>query len=43
MTQHETTAGSRTPDMPVIGAPAPVRLVRTALLGLLGTAAVVVG
>lgn len=43
MTQHETTAGSRTPDMSVTGTPTPVRLVRTALLGLLGTAAVVVG
>jgi hypothetical protein len=43
MTQHETTADPRTPDLPVIGAPAPVRLVRTALLGLLGTAAIVAG
>jgi hypothetical protein len=43
MTQHETIAGPRTPDMPVMGTPAPVRLVRTALLGLVGTAAVVVG
>ena len=43
MTQHETIAGPRTPDMPVMRTPAPVRLLRTALLGFVGTAAVVVG
>jgi hypothetical protein len=43
MTQHQTTVETAIPDPSAQSALAPVRLVRTALLGLLGTAAVVVG
>jgi hypothetical protein len=43
MTQQATISDAHTADTPEQGAPAPVRLVRTALLGLLGTAAIVLG
>ena len=42
-TQPPMTTETTTPDSPATAGVAPVRLVRTALLGLLGTAAVVGG
>ncbi len=43
VTLHTSTADPRMSHVPASGDQAPVRLVRTALLGLLGTAAIVLG